>query len=445
MIRTHRTYDHQHDERPPGAPGGGPPRESDPAAESLAQALRAGFNLLRLIMVVLLVAYFLSGWFQVNPGEQGLIVRFGKLRLNQNADSPYYQTPIFGEGWHAALPDPFDTKIRISGQTFKQTLYTFCFPLQDKDKKKKLSDINLAAIVPRLEKLQPGVHGAMLTGDRNLSHGIWSFEYRIEDAGKFVENIGDKPESFRHLLERVAENAVVRTVAGMPVERVIRTATDEAQADFTIEVRRRLNEELSRLDTGVKVVNVEAKTIEPGRVREAFVDVIKARADRKRKEEEANQQANKILSKAAGPREKYEALLAAIREYGAAQAAGADDARLAEMRAAIDRQLEQAQGEVAVRLRQAQYEANQIREEVQREYKLFVDYRNMFRQYPALTAVRLWIDMRKAILTSNDNEIFFVPKANELEIITNRDLQRQVEADIKRFKSRNEPKNQQGQ
>ncbi len=435
MTCSHPTHDPQHDERPAGAPGG-PPRESDPAAESLAQALRAGFNLLRLIMVVLLVAYFLSGWFQVNPGEQGLIVRFGKLRLNQNQDSDYYQTPIFGEGWHAALPDPFDTKIRISGQTFKQTLYTFCFPLEKKDKQKELSDINLAAIVPRLEKLQPGVHGTMLTGDRNLSHGIWSFEYRIEDAGKFVENIGDAPEDFRHLLERTAENAVVRTVAGMPVERVIRTATDEAQADFTIEVRRLLNKELRDLNTGVTVVNVEAKTIEPGEVRQAFVDVIKARADRKRKEEEAKQEANKILSKTAGPREKYEALLAAIREYGAAQATGADDARLAELRAEIDRQLDEAQGEVAVRLRQAQYEANEIREEVQREYKLFVDYRNMFHKYPALTAVRLWIDMRKAVLTSNGNEIFFVPDANELEIITNRDLQRQVEADIKRFKNR---------
>ncbi len=444
MIRVPRTYDHQHDERPGGVPAG-PPRDSDPATESLSQALRAGFNLLRIIMVVLLVAYFLSGWFQVNPGEQGLIVRFGKLRLNQNQDSDYYQTPIFGEGWHAALPDPFDTKIRIPGKTFKQTLYTFCFPLEAKDKKKKLSDINLAAIVPRRDKLQPGVDGTMLTGDRNLSHGIWSFEYRIEDAAKFVENIGDRPEAFGHMLERVAENAVVRTVAGMPVERVIRTATDEAQADFTIEVRRVLNEELRALDTGVKVVNVEAKTIEPGQVRQAFVDVINARADRKRKEEEARQEANKILSKTAGPREKYEALLAAIRAYGAAQAAGADDARLAEMREAIDQQLNQAQGEVAVRLRQAQYEANQIREEVQREYKLFVDYRNMFRQYPALTAVRLWIDMRKTVLTSNSNEIFFVPEANELEIITNRDLQRQVEADIKRFKSRNQPKNEQEQ
>ncbi len=431
--------DHMHDE-PGGGAGSAAPQEPDPAQESLAQALRAGFNILRMIMIVLLVAYFLSGWFQVNPGEQGLIVRFGELRLNQDQDSEYYQTPIFGEGWHAALPDPFDRKIRIPGQTYKLTLYNFCFPLEDEDKKKDLSEIDLGSIVPQRDRLKPGVDGTMLSGDRNLSHGLWAVEYRIEDAAQFVQNVGDHPHALRHLLQRLAENAIVRTVAEMPVERIIRTETDELQGDFTLEVRRRLNEELVALHTGVTVVNVEAKTIEPGRVRQAFVDVINARADRKKKEEEAKQEANRILSKAAGPREKYQALLAAIEAYGAAQTAGASDERLAELRDEIDRQLEEAEGQVAVKLREAQSAANQIREKVQEEYDLFVDYRNMFKRYPVLTAVRLWVEMREAILTSDENEIFFVPDTEILEIITNRDLQRQVEKDVERFKSRYQPK-----
>jgi regulator of protease activity HflC (stomatin/prohibitin superfamily) len=432
MSRHHRLYDH--DEAPVG--GGAPPPAADPAQESLSQALRAGFNVLRLIIVVLLVAYFLSGWFEVQPGQQGLIVRLGKLRINSDRDSDYAGTPVFGEGWHASLPDPFDEKIRISGQPYKAKIYTFCFPLAEKDLKKELNDINLSELAPYVDKLQPGVHGAMLSGDRNLSHGLFAVEYRIEDAAAFVQNVGESPQVFERLLKPLAENAIVRTVAGMPVERVIRTQTDEVLGDFTLVIKRRLSEELAQLGTGVTIINVEAKTVEPGRVRESFLAVSNAKSERKEKESQAEQERNRILSKTAGSKDKYQSLLAAIDAYGAAQATGADEARLEELRLEIDAQLAQAEGEVAKRLRQAQSRANEIRERLRQEYETFVSYRDMYREYPEVTTVRLWVQMRDAILSSQENEIFFVPEAGEIEIITNRDQQRQIEADLKRYQER---------
>ena len=105
-----------------------------------------------------------------------------------------------------------------------------------------------------------------------------AIEYRIDDAENFVRNVGETPEMFEKLLRRVAENAIVRTVAGMPVERVIRTQTDAALGDFTLAVKRRLSAELARLETGVKVLNVEAKTVEPGRVRDSFLAVTNAKS-----------------------------------------------------------------------------------------------------------------------------------------------------------------------
>jgi len=398
----------------------------------LSQALRAGFNVLRIIIVVLLGAYFLSGIFQVNPGEQGLVVRFGRLRTN-----PKDGSHIFREGWHLALPDPFDEKIRISGQNYKPRLTTFCFPLDEEDLKKEFGDINLGE-APQKPRLKPGVDGAMLTGDHSLAHGLFAIEYRIDDAALFVQNVGETPEAFNKLLRRLAENTIVRTVAGLPVERVIRTQTEHAEADFTLAVRRRLSAELERLQTGVTVLNVEAKTIEPGRVRDAFVDVIKAKSERQEKESEARREANRILSKAAGPQERYRALLEAIEAYGAAQAVGADAERLAELRRQIDQQLERAEGEVAARLRQAQSRANQIRERLQQEYQLFVDYREMYRRYPELTVTRLWVRMRDAILSSEDNEIFFVPEAGEIEIITNRNEEARLQREVERYKQRHQ-------
>ena len=430
MRRDHRVY--VHDELPTG--GGAPPSTHDPAQESLSQALSAGFNVLRVIIVVLLVFYFLSGWFQVNPGEQGVIVRLGKLRTTEDGASH-----VFHEGWHASLPDPFDEKIRISGESFKTKIYAFSFPLGEKELRLEISDVKLSELVPTKKKLQPGVDGAMLSGDRNLSHGLWAVEYRIEDAASFVQNVGDSRGDVERLLQRLTANAIVRTVAGMPVERVIRTQADEGAGDFTNGVKRRLVAELQRLETGVAIISIQAQTVVPGGVRQAFLAVSNAKSKRNENESKARQEANRILSRTAGPRKKYAGLLAKITEYGAAQTTGGDEARLEELRVEIDGLLEHAEGEVAVRLRQAQSRANQIRERVQQEYQLFVDYRDTYRKYPELTAVRLWVRMRDAILSSGENEIFFVPDAGEIEIITNRDLQRQVERDIQRYRDRYRP------
>jgi membrane protease subunit HflK len=432
---------HDHAEFPAGGSMSGP-GAVDPAQESLSRALRAGFNVLRIIIVVLLVAYFMSGWFQVDPGEQGLIVRFGKLRINDDESSRHAGTPVFEEGTHPSLPDPFDEKIRISGQNFKPMIYAFSYQLQE-DANKKFSDIDYKA--PGRGKLTPGVDGTMLTGDRNLSHGLFAIEYRVDDAARFVQTIANdgRPESrreaFENLLRRLAENAIVRTVAGMPVERVIRTQTDEVTGDFTAEVKRRLSAELQRLETGVSIVNVEAKTCEPGEVREAFNRVTESKSKRKELESKARQDANKILSATAGPREKYDALLEAIEAYGAAQATGAGEERLEALRREIDRQLDDAEGQVATLLRQAQSRANGIRERVQQEYRLFVDYRDMYRKYPELTLVRLWVRMRDAVLNNSENETFFVPRAGEIEIITNRDEERRIEQEVRRYQERYNP------
>ena len=85
-------HDHPHEHAPEAL------TFSDPAQESLSQALRAGFNVLRVLMIVLLVAYIMSGWFEVGTGQQGLIVGWGKLRLNEGGESANKGTPIFDSG-----------------------------------------------------------------------------------------------------------------------------------------------------------------------------------------------------------------------------------------------------------------------------------------------------------------------------------------------------------
>lgn len=398
------------------APVARPP--DDPAQESLHHALRASFNLLRALMVVLVVAYFLSGVFYVNPGERGLVVRFGQLRTNPETGSP-----IFEPGLRWALPDPFDEKIRISGQEHSLQIDTFLFRRSEPEMGKPLSEI-----VPDSTSLKPGVDGAMLSGDKNLSHGLWTLRYRVEQADQFVANIGENTGAFEPLLRRLAEEAVVRTASSRRVEEITYTALDSVAR----EVQQRLQASLDALQSGVQITSLTPETIEPGRVKSAYLEVLNAANASKQQEEQARQRREQLLNQAAGA--SYPQLLEAIDRYSAAQDSG-DDEALQAARQTIEFALQSAGGQAAAELRQAQARASELRETVRQEVEHFRFYVLAYRQNPELTVLGLWSRVREAILGSKANETFFVPtEGDEIEIITNRDPMRAIEADMERFR-----------
>ena len=52
----------------------------DAAGKSMADALRISFAILKVIMIVLVVAFLASGFKTVGPDEKALVLRFGKIR-----------------------------------------------------------------------------------------------------------------------------------------------------------------------------------------------------------------------------------------------------------------------------------------------------------------------------------------------------------------------------
>lgn len=407
-------HDHHHGHYHPPAGGGPPPSFTDPGAESLNRALRSGFNVLRIVMLALVVAYAFRGCFRVEPNEQGLIVRFGALRENAGGAGQVPSPHVFGPGSHASLPDPFDQKIRVSVATNKLRIDAFSFPIGPDSYGKQLE-----TLVPQVEKLTPGTHGLFMSGDRNLSHGVLEVLYRVEDAEKFVTNVGENmPEDAERLLRRLSESATTNTVAGMSVERILRRGTAEAAADFAIDIQRRLNKELAELNAGIVVDKIDAKVIEPGMVRQAFMGVSQAQSEREKAIQDARGEREQILGAAAGA--KYETLLKAIDEYGAAQAMGDDEKKLAELAGQVDTQLGAAEGQVSKIIREAETEASKRREQVSIEYAAFDEARRAFSKHPQVTAIRLWVRMRNAVLASKSNELMYVPQAGTIEIVTNR-------------------------
>lgn len=418
---------HHHIAGPPAARLQEPPAPAvDPAQESLVSALRSSFAILRLIMILLVVLYLISGVFQIQPGDQGVIARLGVL-VNNSATG----TPVFTQGWiWWALPDPFDEKIRISGRIHTMETDTFLFKRRQEDIDDKT---DIATIRPLGRSLTPGTDGAMLTGDKNLSHGLWAVEYRIVDAPRFVQNVGEKPEDVEPLLRRLFESSILREVAYRRVEEVTRGKVERIASD----VARRLQQELNDLEVGLEVVKVKANNIVPAQVAPAFAEVTRAENEKKQQEHAAGQRATEILNQAAGP--QHHELLKRIREYGDAQLADSDAQVLAQLRLAIDASLEQAQGAVAVKLREAQAESDTVREQISREHEEFTYWLEQYRQYPGPTLVLLWTQMRQVVLNSDDNETFWVPNSDIIEILINRDPNRAIEAERKRLQKQVRP------
>ena len=96
-----------------GGPGLDP--ALDPAQQSLAEALRVSFGILKVAMLALLVAYAFSGTFSVGSNEVALRLRFGD----------YVGAPgerVLERGTYLAAPFPLEQVIKVDTRPMTLTL-----------------------------------------------------------------------------------------------------------------------------------------------------------------------------------------------------------------------------------------------------------------------------------------------------------------------------------
>ncbi len=100
MSDEHDHHDHAHE------PHGAAPAPDDAGSQALAEALRSSFAIVKFVMVVLVVIFFGSGFFQVGTQEKAIILRFGK---------PVGEGPqaLLGPGLHWSFPYPIDEVVKI--------------------------------------------------------------------------------------------------------------------------------------------------------------------------------------------------------------------------------------------------------------------------------------------------------------------------------------------
>ncbi|MGH8069331.1 MAG: FtsH protease activity modulator HflK [Candidatus Entotheonellia bacterium] len=207
--------------------------------------LRAGVPFL----VTLVALYLLTGVYTIQPGEVGIMRRFGKLAA---ADVP--------PGLHYRLPWPVDEVTRVPVAAVQR------------------------ATVPR---------SLMLTGDENLVNIAATVHYRVQRATVYVFNVGQPAD-----LVRYAAEASLRQTVGLRAIDDLLTIDKEAIQD---ETRQQLQARLDTSLAGLEVLAVQlTEASPPEEVASAFLDVASAREDRATYINEAQGYQNEILPKARG-------------------------------------------------------------------------------------------------------------------------------------------------
>ncbi|HEY3931789.1 MAG TPA: protease modulator HflK [Verrucomicrobiae bacterium] len=268
MSDEHEHHDHEHSPAP---------ETRDAGSQALAEALSSSFAIVKIVMVLMVVAFFCSGFFQVGPQEKAVILRFGKpVGEGQKA--------LLTSGLHWSFPYPIDEvkKIPITEiqKVSSTTGWYFTTPEQE------LSGEEL----PAGPSLNPAIDGYAITADRNIIHTRATLYYHIEDPIRYVFNF----ESASNTIQNALDNALLYTAAHFKVDDALYTDV----AGFQDAVEQRVSELTDQEQLGITIDNCEIQNIPPRQLTDVFSQVTTARENRNRALNDAHSKANGIILQA---------------------------------------------------------------------------------------------------------------------------------------------------
>ena len=229
---TQDTHNHEHND---GccrrAPQSDENPHMDPAGQSLADALRLSFRLLTIIMILVVIAFMLTGVKPIQPYQMGIKTLFGSI------------VSVAEEGLAYTWPFPVGDILLVDTKERVLTMDDFWMHETPTDKTKDLLDRN-----PGGEGLRPGWDGALVTGDRNLLHMKLTCTYRVEDPVAFRSNV----ENVEQLVRTMLCNAVIHAGSRRTADGLQRTERSEFARDVTAAAQEMLDD----LNSGLKINKV---------------------------------------------------------------------------------------------------------------------------------------------------------------------------------------------
>jgi len=155
----------------------------------------------------------------------------------------------------------------------------------------------------------------MLTGDENIVDIDFTVFWQVRDAADFEFQVDDVKETVR----AVAESAMREAVGQAKIE-IVQTG---GRGDLEEKVRSIMQTALDAYKAGVTIARVNVQKVDPpGDVIGAFRDVQAARADKVRKQNDAQKYANTVIPRARGEASKIVQDAQAFRQQQIAEATG---------------------------------------------------------------------------------------------------------------------------
>lgn len=382
----------------------------DAANQSLADALRSSFGVLKAIMVVLMVLYLVSNVRRIEPHEEALVLRLGKL-----------QRVVHQPGLIWAFPFPIDEIVPLPTRKSNElTVRSHTFFRNQNERGKPLSFISRGL----KEGLNPARDFALLTADAGLVHAQWKVTYKFDDLDAFVRNIaGDKIEAAQELIKMYVEAVGVEVATEMTAEEMVRTKIDRVQSEMKL----RINERLAAVKSGIVVTLVEMfEPTPPIAVVDAFNGTQRAENAKQQMIRAAEKDRTRILSEAAGA--AYPRLIRLLDRIDATPPA---DPSMTGLRAELDRMLkEDVEGEAGRRIKEAgTFRASlvsQMQSDVDRYRALLPEYR----RNPLVLINRLWEATKLRVFSNPGVTKFYrIPGLKEfrIQIPLDPDASRQVD------------------
>jgi modulator of FtsH protease HflK len=223
--------------------------------------------------VLAVVIFLLTGYYQVEPDEVGVVQRFGAFVRTTNP-GPHLKIP-FGVETVTKVPIQRQLKMEFGFRTLRAAAKS-----------------EFAPTTP--ETLGESV---MLTGDLNVAVVEWIVQFRIKDPQKYLFDVRDVPETFRYMSE-----AAMRQVVGDH-------SVDEVLTIGREEIAHQAKEELQRLcdmyGIGIEVQQLVLQDVNPpDPVKPAFNEVNQAIQEKERAINDAWAEYNKAVPKAKGEAEQ---------------------------------------------------------------------------------------------------------------------------------------------
>ncbi|MEQ5776887.1 MULTISPECIES: FtsH protease activity modulator HflK [unclassified Thalassospira] len=262
--------------RPSGGNGGGgtPPdldemiRKGQDRLKRLFPGGGGGAKGIILIGLAIVGIWLLTGFYRVQPGEQGVTLLFGKW------------VGTTGPGLNYFLPAPIGEVITPNVERTNQIEVGY---------RGSGMGANSTRDVPE--------ESLMLTGDQNIIDIDYVVQWRIRDAGAYLFNIRDPETTIK-----LASESAIREVVG---KTDLEAALTIGRVEVEDQTRTLLQSILDGYKSGIFISEVKMQKVDPPKeVIDSFNDVQRARQDRDRSRNEALAYRNDIIPRAKGNAER---------------------------------------------------------------------------------------------------------------------------------------------